>query len=391
VNLALFLRRKVILGKNINGVMKFIVLTGLAAVIILMSGCSKTVAVVNDIPIRQDEVDAYVNFLIVQSTEAGEDISEEELEEIEVNIIDSLIVVKILEEYAGKNNIAVSKEDVDTQMQAIINSYEDESEFEKDLKSMNIDREFLEYELMNQVLRSKIYTEVTSGVIVTEEQVEQYYEENKDSLFTIPERVRISHILSAFPWTTDDSIEKNEQDKGKAREKIEYVARQLESGAEFGDMAREYSDDTSTGTDGGDLGFITRGQMVEEFEDTAFSLEIGEVSSIIETSYGYHILKVFDRQEETAQGFEEVKGDISTYLISTYKAEKWEEFIVELIEDAEIEYLKEPGGELNELLDGEEDEAEAPDDIDGEGEAESGEEDDLLDDENIEDFINENQ
>jgi foldase protein PrsA len=388
VNLALILRRKVVLRKNINGLIKIIVLAGLAAVIIFMAGCSETVALVNDIPVRQDEVDAYVNFLMVQSSEAGEEISEEELKEIEVNIIDSLIVLKILDGYAEKNNIITSKEELDTQMQAIIDSYENESKFEDDLKRMNIDREFLEYEIRNQILRNKIYAEVTSGVIVTEEQAEQYYEENKDGLFTIPERVRVSHILSAFPWTTDDSIEENEQDRDKTREKIEFVNQQLENGAEFGDMAREYSDDTSTSADGGDLGFITRGQMEEDFEKAAFALEAGEVSDIIGTSYGYHILKVFDRQEETVQEYEEIKEDISTYLSGTYKAEKWEKFVIELIEDAEIEYLKEPGGELNELLD---EEDEAPDDTDEADEAESGEDDGLLDDENIEDFINENQ
>ncbi len=388
MNLALILRRKVVLRKNINGLIKIIVLAGLAAVIIFMAGCSETVALVNDIPVRQDEVDAYVNFLMVQSSEAGEEISEEELKEIEVNIIDSLIVLKILDGYAEKNNIITSKEELDTQMQAIIDSYENESKFEDDLKRMNIDREFLEYEIRNQILRNKIYAEVTSGVIVTEEQAEQYYEENKDGLFTIPERVRVSHILSAFPWTTDDSIEENEQDRDKTREKIEFVNQQLENGAEFGDMAREYSDDTSTSADGGDLGFITRGQMEEDFEKAAFALEAGEVSDIIGTSYGYHILKVFDRQEETVQEYEEIKEDISTYLSGTYKAEKWEKFVIELIEDAEIEYLKEPGGELNELLD---EEDEAPDDTDEADEAESGEDDGLLDDGNIEDFINENQ
>jgi parvulin-like peptidyl-prolyl isomerase len=388
VNLALIKRRKVVLGKNINGVLRILVIAGFTAVMILLAGCSEKVALVNGISVSQDEVDAYVSFLMAQNSEEGEEISEEDLEGIEVNIIDSLIVLKILDEYAEKNNIIASQEEVDAQMQAIIDSYEDESQFEDDLKRMNIDRKFLEYEIRNQILRSKIYTEVTSGVIVTEDQAEQYYEENKNTLFTIPERVRVSHILSAFPWTTDDSMEENEQGMNKAREKIEFVNQQLENGAEFGDMAREYSDDTSNSPDGGDLGFITRGQMEENFEDTAFALEVGEVSDIIETSYGYHILKVLDRQKETLQKYEEVKEDISTYLSNTYKAEKWEEFVIGLIEDAEIEYLKEPAGELNDMLDGED---EAPEDTGEPDEAENGEDDNLLDDESIEDFINENQ
>ncbi|MCK5567236.1 MAG: peptidyl-prolyl cis-trans isomerase, partial [Actinomycetia bacterium] len=214
----------------------------------------------------------------------------------------------------------------------------------------------------------------------------EYYEENRETFFVIPTRVRVSHILSMFPWVEDASLEENDQAREVAKESIEYVEEQLENGAEFGDMAREHSDDHSNSADGGDLGFITKGQMVEELENTAFSLEVGEVSGIIETQFGYHILKVFDREEGRIQEYDEVKDDLSIYLSDLKKTEKWEEFILELIDNAEIVYLSGVDGTLNTPIgstgDGTQDET----DSSGEEES-SSEEDGLLDDESIDDFL----
>lgn len=337
--------------------LKIIVIAVLAVSIVFVAGCSATVATVNGMTVKQDEVEAYVSFLLIQDPEADANLTDGERTDLEINIIDSLLVVKLLEQYAANNNIVASQEEIDMQMDVIIASYASESEFESDLKNKNIDRKFFEYEFQNQILRNKIYYEAIAEVMVTEEQVEEYYNENIDAMFKMPSRIRVSHILSIFPWIEDQTIEENDQDKENVRDKIEFVAKQLENGAEFGDMAREYSDDSATGADGGDLGFISKGQMVEEFETAAFSLEIGETSSIVETMFGYHIIKVFDKEEGTIREFEEVKEDISAYLIDLYMVEKWEEFLVNLIEDADIQYFLENEGNLNEVSSETEDES----------------------------------
>lgn len=367
-------------------VMVVCLIAALAISTIFISGCSAAVAKVNGVAVKQDEVDAYISFILVQDPEGTANLSEEEMADLEVNIIDSLLVVKLLEQYAEENGVTVAQGEIDEQMDAIIASYPSESDFEADLKAKDIDRGFLEYELKSQILRTKIYTDATASIITTDEQVKEYYDENRETLFVIPSRVRVSHVLSIFPWVEDTSLEENDQAKESTKEKIEFVEEQLENGAEFGDMAREYSDDTATSGDGGDLGFITEGQMVEEFEKAAFSLEVGEVSGIIETQFGYHILKVFDREEGRIQEYDEVKDDLSVYLSELKKAEKWEEFILELIDNAEIEYLLEVEGTLNSPV-GSTGEG-TQDETDSSGEEESSsEEDGLLDDESIEDFL----
>ncbi len=382
-----FKKRKVVLRKRLlKQVIVVCLITVLAISTIFISGCSATVATVNGIAIKQSEVDAYISFILVQDPEGTANLSEEEMADLEVNIIDSLLVVKILEQYAAKNSITVDQGEIDEQMNAIVASYPSESDFESDLKVKDIDRGFLEYELKSQILRTKIYTDATASIITTEELTKEYYDENRETLFVIPSRVRVSHILSIFPWVEDTSLEENDQAKENTKEKIEFVEEQLENGAEFGDMAREYSDDTATSGDGGDLGFITEGQMVEEFENTAFSLEVGEVSGIIETQFGYHILKVFDREEGRVQEYDEVKDDLSVYLSELKKTEKWEEFIMELIDNAEIEYLSGVDGTLNTPLGSTGDETQDETDSSGE-EGSSSEEDGLLDDESIEDFF----
>lgn len=367
-------------------VMVVCIITVLAISTIFISGCSATVATVNGIAIKQSEVDAYISFILVQDPEETANLSEEERADLEVNIIDSLLVVKLLEQYAEENGIAAAQGEIDEQMNAIVASYPSESDFESDLKEKDIDREFLEYELKSQILRTKIYTDVTASIITTDELTKEYYNENRETLFAIPSRVRVSHILSMFPWVEDTSLEENDKARENTKEKIEFVEKQLENGAEFGDIAREYSDDTATSGDGGDLGFITEGQMVEEFEKTAFLLKAGEVSGIIETQFGYHILKVFDREEGRIQEYDEVKDDLSVYLSELKKVEKWEEFILELIDNAEIEYLSGVDGALNTPVGSTGEGTQGETDSSGEEES-SSEEDGLLDDESIEDFL----
>ena len=100
-----------------------------------------------------------------------------------------------------------------------------------------------------------------------------------------------------FPWKKDNSEETAEGRK-EAREKIEMIKEKLENGEDFEELARTYSDDEATKENGGDLGYVYRGQMVDEFDNALFSLDIGEVSDIIETDIGYHIIKVYDYKKE---------------------------------------------------------------------------------------------
>jgi len=313
--------------------------------ILLYTGCSKTLARVDGIEIKQKEVDIYMNFVNNQGQDGELAESEEELKTLEGNIVDSLIVIKLLKKYAEENNITVSSQEVDEQVESLISTYDSEKDFESALKSMGIDRGFLEDYLKSQIISNKIYEEVTADVEVTDQEVKQYYNDNKEK-FLVPAQVKASHILALFPWVEDGS-EETEEGRDEALDKIKMIEAKLENGEDFEELARQYSDDQSTAENGGDLGYVSEGQMVEEFDKALFLLDEGETSKIVETVYGFHIIKAFDRKEEYYQDFEEIEEDLKTYLLDSYKSQEWINFVYLLIEKVNIEYFTDVVGTLD--------------------------------------------
>lgn len=330
------------------GAVVFLILV--LAMVFLTTGCSKTLATVDGMDIKQSEVNLYLDFLKKQNPQGTFPQDEEGLKALEIQIVDSLIITRLLEKYAGENNITASNEEVKDRMKEIIKLYPSESDFEKDLKEKGISKSFLEKEIKNRILREKIFLEITKDIEVKPGEVKKYYDENKDTLFKVPEKIKLSHILVKFSNSEESGVDKKEADsqgegseistisKEEALKKIEYVENELKNGAKFEELAEKYSDDKISGANGGDIGYVSKDELIKELGEVAFSLEVGEVSGIVETSYGFHILKVTDRQKEHIKDFEEVKDSIEYYLESVEKSKKWEEFIYALMDKADIKY-----------------------------------------------------
>jgi len=306
-------------------------------ILFLFTGCSTTVASVNGIKIKQGEVESYLDFLKNQNPDATLYKNEEDLKVIDSVIINSLIDTRLLEGYADKNEIDISKEEVNEQFEKIVSSYPSQDAFKKDLKDKEISTKFLKSELENQILINKIFKEITKCISVSSAQVEEYYKENKETLFKVPERIKISHILVEFSSETE-TPKTDKKSRDEALDEIKYVKAQLEEGEEFEKLAEKYSDDKLSSTNGGDLGYVSRGQLIKELEEVAFSLDIGEVSEVVETSYGFHIIKITDKQEEFIRDFKDVEDTIKSYLEDVSKKEKWEEFVNSLRDEADIQY-----------------------------------------------------
>ncbi len=146
---------------------------------------------------------------------------------------------------------------------------------------------------------------VRSSMNVTDQDLQQYYNEHLSD-FRVPERVKVAHIL--FKTTG-----KSPAEIAKIAAKAQEVLTQIRGGADFAAMAKKYSEDT-TGANGGEIGWIGRGQTVKEFEDAAFAMKPGEISNLIRTTYGFHIIKVEDKQTAHLQSFDEVKDSIRAQL-----------------------------------------------------------------------------
>lgn len=179
---------------------------------------------------------------------------------------------------------------------------------------------YMENELLNR-LQDAIMAEVD----VTEQEVEDYYEQNKAE-FEQSEQVEVSHIL----FRTEEKTEE------EALAEANNVLEKLEAGEDFASLATEYSEGPSADR-GGQLGFINRGEMVPEFEKVAFALETGEISEPVKTEYGYHLIKVTDKKEAGEQTFEDVRADIEKEITGGRASQIWQDLVRSLRDKAEID------------------------------------------------------
>jgi peptidyl-prolyl cis-trans isomerase C len=162
--------------------------------------------------------------------------------------------------------------------------------------------ELMKREILTQLAMKKILAEAK----VSEEEAQKYYEANKDA-FKEQEQVKAKHILV------------------DTEEKALEIKKEIEAGKSFEDAAKEYSSCPSN-AQGGDLGSFSRGQMVPEFEDAAFSQEIGVVGNAVKTQFGYHLIKVESRTEQEPKGYEEVKEMIINRLMQERQNMKYTEY-----------------------------------------------------------------
>ena len=149
-------------------------------------------------------------------------------------------------------------------------------------------------------------------VSITPQELQQYYNQHQDE-FRIPETVTVRHILIKTP-TADANGKVDQKAVDAARAKAEDVEKQLKTGANFADLAKKYSEDTSTAKDGGLLPPITRGRTVPEFEQAAFNTPVGQTTGVVRTSYGFHIIHVEAKQQARLKPLDEVRSEIEPVL-----------------------------------------------------------------------------
>ncbi|MDI6711057.1 MAG: peptidylprolyl isomerase [Bacillota bacterium] len=156
---------------------------------------------------------------------------------------------------------------------------------------------------------------------LSDQEIQQYFADHQDE-FGEPEQVKVRHILV----TTE--------------EEAKSILKELRSGADFAKVAREKSIDPGSASGGGDLGFIKRGEMVPEFEAAAFALAEGEVSDIVKSEHGYHIIQVLEKKAAVKPDFAKVKADVEALLMDQKVQEKYQSWLQELRDAANIKYSK---------------------------------------------------
>ncbi|MDK9717677.1 MAG: peptidylprolyl isomerase [Trichlorobacter sp.] len=201
--------------------------------------------------------------------------------------------------------------------------FKTEDEYKKGLQEQGLnEKDLRELIQRNVVIENHIEQVVVPKQVVTDAEVKEFYDKNPET-FTQPEQVRASHILITLDAKATDA------DKKKAKEKIEGLLKQAKAGADFAKLAQENSGCPSS-KQGGDLGYFGKGQMVKPFEETAFSMKPGEVSGVVETQFGYHIIKLIEKKAPSKIPFNDVKAKITDSL----KRKKVSEAINSIMEDA---------------------------------------------------------
>ncbi|MCA1021278.1 peptidylprolyl isomerase [Halobacillus litoralis] len=250
----------------------------------------------------------------------GEDIEKEELydtlvEQYGQETLDTPITNKIVELEKEENDITVSQDAVDEELAVYYDQYGGEEAFQSTLEASgmtiaDVEKDIEDYLAVDQLLAERIS--------VTDEEKETYFEDNKES-YDQPEQVSARHILT------------------ETEEEAEEVLTKLEDGEAFEDLVTEYSIDDTTVASGGDLGAFSEGEMVEAFEEAAFSMEVGEVSDIVETEYGYHIIEVTDHTEAQEAVYEEVEEEIGETLYQSKVSEEYNLWMQEKMEEYDID------------------------------------------------------
>jgi len=151
-----------------------------------------------------------------------------------------------------------------------------------------------------------------AGVQITQDDLRAYYDQHRDQ-YRVPEQVKVSHILIKTPLPGPDG-KVDEKGVAEAQHRAEDLLKQLKGGAKLEDLAKKYSEDPGSAKQGGSLGWIGKGQTVPEFEKTAFSLPKGQISDLVKSSYGFHIIRVDDKQEAHVKTLDEVKAEIEPVL-----------------------------------------------------------------------------
>lgn len=288
--------------------LKRLILIGLAALIsVNMVGCGNdTIAKINDVKISKDEYNKIASFLYATGY-----VQEDKNKGINNNILSFIIDNEVAYQDAQRENIKVEDKDVNEKYEDLKETLKSNSAYKAKLDEVGVNDDFLKSQVKKDLIVSKYKENFMKNIKINDNEIKTYYDNHKDE-FT-KEEVRASQILIS---TLDDNNNVvNQEQKEKLKDKAEDILEKLKNNEDFAILAKEYSDDKNSGKDGGDLGYFSKEDKNIDFTNPVFKLEKDQLSDIIETEYGYHIVKLTDNKSVT-KTLEESKEDIKNKILN---------------------------------------------------------------------------
>src|SRR3989338_3019969 len=292
------------------------------------------VATVNSVKISGVEFSKGLNNYKKRLSMMGQEIPPEHIKEINKAIIDDLVGRELLIQNCNKIGIKITDDELNKELSAIKSRFPNEEQFNHVIKSKNLTIDEVKSDVKKALaIKNLMKNEIEDKISINEKAVDEYYK-NNSSKFVEGESVKASHILV----NADKSSSKEEKDK--ARKKIDGLLIRVKKGEDFAKLAKENSDDPGSGQNGGDLGFFGKGMMVPNFEKAAFSLNKGEVSDVVETEFGYHIIKMVDKKPGRTIPLNDVHDKLKDYLKSMEVNKKLSEYIANLRKTADVKVVE---------------------------------------------------
>jgi peptidyl-prolyl cis-trans isomerase C len=327
---------------------KGVVLLGLVMASLVFAGCNAANPVANNPSgaqkvatfeggeVTQGEVQEQLDLLSRQQGGGEIEPGSPQYEQAVAQIMPQLVQTEIIEAYVEENDIEVTEQEVEDELdfareqaaesaaQQGLDVPEDEA-FGLLLEQSGLTEQDLRNDIRELILPGqKVQERVIEDAQPSDEEVRNYYEENREAQYTTPPQRCAQHIL----FGPDQE------------EQADETLQELEDGANFADLARELSQDTGSAENGGDLGCIGEGETVPNFEEALFDAEEGETVGPVETQFGYHIIKVNEVREESVEPFEEVEGEIRDQLTAQAESEQFSQWLAEQEEQRNVEYLE---------------------------------------------------
>lgn len=309
---------------------KVVLMAGALMVVFSFVSCNKAkkyVAIVNGEGIPRDKFEKFYKrvegYYIQMLQSSPEDPRfQKMMAQLRSQLLQNMIVQTLLLQDARNKKIEIGPEEIDAHISAIKNKH-GEQVFQSALQQQGMTEEEYKKELSEQMMISKLRDEITKDITVTDEEVKNYYDTHKEE-FSNPETIKTRHILV------------------KSREEAQKVKERLKKGEDFAKVAREVSIDPGTKEQGGDLGYFSRGKMVKPFEDAAFALKKkGDISDIVQTQFGFHIIKLEDRKPAEVLSFDSAKEKAQNLLRKEKEDKTFAGYIENLKSNAKIETFEE--------------------------------------------------
>jgi len=301
------------------------------------------VAKVNDVEIKSKAIKFQLSSSMRKS---GKTFSPAEQRKILSSLVEKEIVRELVYQEGKTAKVKVDPEAVDKAVKGIMEPYKNKKEFEKALKSRGLTEDELRASIKVDLIAKKLIADQVRGKIkISDEDVKKYYEDNKKK-FMRPEAYRARHIfISIIPpdlakTTPAKELQERKKELDKeAKKKIDSILKESKSGADFAELAKKYSHDAGSAQNGGNLDFIYKGVFDTAFDKAISKMKIGDVSEVVKTPYGYHIIKLEETKPAEQAPFAEIKKAIQKYLFTEKAKKKVEKYLQGLRKKAKIENL----------------------------------------------------